>query len=62
MLGVFTGSVLVVSLLVSCVRNCWTRIQTERRVRSLECNLSIGTRPDSGLIQELEEEMLALCF
>ena len=50
--------VLVVSLVVSCVRNCWRQIQTERRVRSLECNLSISNRPDSGLIQELEEEML----
>ena len=57
-LGVFTGVVLVVSLVVSCVRNCWRQIQTERRVRSLESNLSISNRPDSGLIQELEEEML----
>ena len=53
-----TGVVLVVSLTVSCVRNCWRQIQTERRVRSLDCNLSINNRPDSSLIQELEEEML----
>ena len=32
--------------------------QSERRVRSLECHLSEGTRPDSVFIQELEEEML----
>ena len=54
----FTALVLIVSLLVACVRNCWYQIQTERRVRSLEWDLSVSNRPDSGLIQELEEEML----
>ena len=49
---------LIFSLLVACVRNCWYQIQTERRVRSLEWDLSVSNRPDSGLIQELEEEML----
>ena len=57
-LGLLTGAVLMVSLAVSCVRNCWRQIQSERRVRSLDSTLSLSNRPDSGLIQELEEEML----
>ena len=57
-LGLLTGAVLMVSLAVSCVRNCWRQIQSERRVRSLDSTLSLSNRPDSGLIQELEKEML----
>ena len=60
-LGSLTAVFLLVSLLISCVRNCWHQIQAERRVRSHARRLSTGTRPDSVFIQQLEEEMLH-CF
>ena len=54
---IFTGGTLLFSLMISCIRNC---IRVHSKVGSVdsESHSSFPTRPDSVLIQQLEEEML----